>query len=293
MYFSNIVKRYIVFVTALLSLSLAGTTPATAETVNCTAITSIPHTISAPGIYCLTGNLSTSMTAGAAININASDVTLDLNGFNIDGSSAGAGSLAFGITVWAARNNVTIRNGGVKGFIRGVTISTGTPGRGDSSGHLVENIKATNNLYSGIFFRCVGSIARNNVISQTGGSTVYATSHVYALYSDGSGNLLENNIVYGTDATLVGNPGAYGISVNGSSGTVLRGNSVSHTVAASGGAIGIRGYSDGAMLLRNNEVNEANGTGVEMETTDDKYMGTITRNVGTAYVRGTAVGHNN
>ena len=37
---------------------------AQAETVNCTAVTTAPFTISAPGIYCLTGDLTTNLASG-------------------------------------------------------------------------------------------------------------------------------------------------------------------------------------------------------------------------------------
>ena len=46
-----------------------GVHSARAETTNCTAITSVPFIISAPGVYCLTGSLITSMASGKAISI--------------------------------------------------------------------------------------------------------------------------------------------------------------------------------------------------------------------------------
>ena len=55
-----------------------------------TAITSPPYVIATQGVYCLTGNLSTSITTGSAIEIQANNVTLDLNGFKLGELVAGA-----------------------------------------------------------------------------------------------------------------------------------------------------------------------------------------------------------
>ena len=65
------------------------TNPARAETVNCAAITALPAVITVPGVYCLTGDLSTAMTSGNAIEIQANFAVLDMNGFKLDGHAAG------------------------------------------------------------------------------------------------------------------------------------------------------------------------------------------------------------
>lgn len=265
--------------------------PASAETINCTPITSVPYTISTSGVYCLTGNLTTSITSGSAISINTSNVTLDMNGFSIDGTSAGSASVAHGILASGAKENITVRNGTVSGFLRGVTVSTPTAGRVDSSGHLIEDLKISNSLLTGILVSATGTIVRNNIVNETGGSTVYPAFTLHGIYFDGAGNLADNNIVQGTDATIASNAGARGIAVVGSSGTVLRGNSVTRTIGP--GAVGIHSFSGGAMLIRDNEVSDATAYGVVFDTTSDKYMSTITHNVGTAYLRGKAVGANN
>lgn len=75
-----------------------------------------PHfTISAKGSYYLTGNIT--VASGNAINITASGVTLDLNGFTISSTS---GTPA-GIAVSVAANDVKICNGHINnGFLEGV-----------------------------------------------------------------------------------------------------------------------------------------------------------------------------
>lgn len=86
-------------------------------------------TITAPGSYYLTGNLT--VTADDGITINASNVTVDLQGYTIASSAqARAGA---GIIVMGDRNQIAIRNG----FVSGSTTYSGTmfvPGPGFEKG---------------------------------------------------------------------------------------------------------------------------------------------------------------
>jgi parallel beta-helix repeat protein len=75
----------------------------------------LPFNISSAGSYYLTRNLSVS--GGNAINVNASDVSIDLNGFTISTSASGTG---IGINVATSSDRVTIVNGKVTGFQYGV-----------------------------------------------------------------------------------------------------------------------------------------------------------------------------
>jgi hypothetical protein len=47
----------------------SGASPARSETVNCTPVTTLPASIATSGVYCLTGDLGTTMTSGSAINV--------------------------------------------------------------------------------------------------------------------------------------------------------------------------------------------------------------------------------
>src|SRR5678816_1582998 len=72
-----------------------------------TPISALPFTISTSGSYYLTASL----TAAANVNgitINASNVTLDLRGFEVTGTP---GTAIFGIRVSVGRSNVVIRDG--------------------------------------------------------------------------------------------------------------------------------------------------------------------------------------
>src|SRR5262249_41325240 len=120
------------FITSLLvMLALAwGAAPVQAETVNCTAITSLPAVITAQGIYCCIDHLSTAITSGNAIDIQTNNVILDLNGFKLGGLAAGPGTQAVGIHA-LDRQNLTIKNGTIRGFLRGIHLETS----GNSQGH--------------------------------------------------------------------------------------------------------------------------------------------------------------
>ena len=76
-----------------------------------TPISSAPFTISAPGSYYLTTNL-TGTSGNNGITISSGDVTLDLNGFVLRGAS---GSLD-GVRVSGTYTNITVYNGTITGW---------------------------------------------------------------------------------------------------------------------------------------------------------------------------------
>jgi hypothetical protein len=99
-------------------LALCGSRTARAE---CLAIAAIPTVISVPGHYCLTSDLTTDMSAGTAISIEANSVVLDLQGHRVGGLGAGPLTEATAVTMGIPASgapvaNVTIRNGTVRGF---------------------------------------------------------------------------------------------------------------------------------------------------------------------------------
>jgi hypothetical protein len=190
--------------------------PAAAETINCTAITALPATISGGGVYCLTGNLVTSAATGAAITISSPNVTLDLNGWRLAGLGAGLGTQTIGIVSSAA--NVTIRNGIVRGFKTGISL--------DGASNLVEGVLADQNRVSGINTAGVGTILRKNVISGTGGGTA-GDNQVFGIYCTGHESRVIDNDVTQTVRSGVAQPAqeAFGIALV-SSGAVVENNRV-------------------------------------------------------------------
>ncbi|MCH8512387.1 MAG: right-handed parallel beta-helix repeat-containing protein [Kiritimatiellae bacterium] len=73
-------------------------------------ISEVPYTITEPGSYYLTGNL-TIETGESAITITADNVTLDLMGFTLQGTEA-AGQR--GVDIALGKQNVTVRNGTIR-----------------------------------------------------------------------------------------------------------------------------------------------------------------------------------
>jgi hypothetical protein len=81
-----------------------------------TAAGGFPYTISVEGSYKLSGNLVVPVGVNG-INITASHVTLDLNGFSITGSPADS-SFFIGINAnsGGTQQAITVRNGSISGF---------------------------------------------------------------------------------------------------------------------------------------------------------------------------------
>ena len=78
-----------------------------------------PYNITAPGSYKLSGNL-VAPDGVSGIQILASNVTLDLNGFNISGPpqtcSPSACGYFYGIRTPFTQTGITVRNGTISGF---------------------------------------------------------------------------------------------------------------------------------------------------------------------------------
>jgi Periplasmic copper-binding protein (NosD) len=243
----------------LLALVLSAV-PARAETVNCTHITSLPAVITVQGVYCFTGDLSTAMTSGNAIEIQTNNVVLDLNGFKLGGLAAGLGTGAFGIHAFN-RQNITIKNGTVRGFRRAIVLENADAGA--SQGHLVEDIRADQNTEMGIRVEGSGNIIRNNQVVATAGSTFFGPN---------------------VDAT--------GILVSGLGPRVLNNDVIVTVAQGSGIARGIFLISVTGGLAVNNRITFADH-GIEYATATGKYRDNVTFDVTTPFTSGTDIGNNN
>jgi len=87
-----------------------GSRAASAQTVTCTPVTSLPFTITTGGPFCLTGNLSYSKNVIPAITIDVSGAVLDLNGYSLIYSGTNPTSLD-GVKVLSGHSGAVIRNG--------------------------------------------------------------------------------------------------------------------------------------------------------------------------------------
>ena len=112
------------------------TTSARAEVTDCLEITVVPVTIMVQGVHCLKSDKASGAPSGTMIEIQANNVTIDLNSFKLDGLGASTGTNAIGIFA-QDHKNITIRNGSISGFRIGVLLDQGA---GTSSGHLLEDL---------------------------------------------------------------------------------------------------------------------------------------------------------
>ena len=282
------------FPLAILSLASIWAAPSQAETTNCTAITSLPVVITSQGVYCFTGHLTTGISSGSAIDIQANNVTIDMNGFKLGGQAAGIGTDASGIEA-SDRRNITIRNGIIRGFLVAIDFDdSDNVSFANSWGHLVENILADSNTETGIWMEGHGITIRGNTVVNTGGSTISTNS--YGIAVKGPGNDVLNNRVAKTTADSTGS--AYGIFLENADTSVVQGNRVGETTATgTGTGSGILMYQSNDVTSRDNIVSTAD-FGVSYDSggtgSSGKYMGNITNNISSfSFVGGTAVGTNN
>jgi hypothetical protein len=140
-----------------------------------------PIVISSPGSYYLAEDIF-SIHSEHGIEIDASHVTLDLNGFTVFGNTE-VGSLD-GIHIADERHNVTIRNGTVRDFFQNGIYGTA------SDGCVVEGVRVINNSLYGIrlrnYSRVKDCMALGN--AQNDGITVNAKSVITGSLAWDNGN---------------------------------------------------------------------------------------------------------
>jgi nitrous oxidase accessory protein NosD len=255
------------------------------ETTECTVISSLPYVISTQGNYCLKGHLATGMTSGNAITINTNNVVIDLNGYKLGGLGAGHSTTADGIYAYQ-RQNITIRNGTVRGFYKGIYIED-TGSYSTSQAHLVEDIRADMNTAVGIDVRGRGNMIRNNQVVDTGESIPADTALGISIM--GPGNRVINNDVYETVAG--GSHAAFGIYFFTADGGVVEKNRIGNaTLPSSGTSNGINIYSSNNVLITNNRITTMDsGIYYQPGSTSGKYRDNLTSGVTTRFTGGAGV----
>ncbi|MEO8675086.1 MAG: hypothetical protein ABI569_05870, partial [Casimicrobiaceae bacterium] len=188
---------------ALLAL-LASIGPARAETVDCTPITALPMVITVQDVYCLTADISSAAASGNAIDVQTNNVVIDLNGFTLLGQG-GVGTAAVGVHA-LDRVNVTIKNGTVRGFLKGIFLETS----GLSQGHVVDGIRADQNTLVGIQADGTGNVVQYSQVARTGGTTTLGpNADAIGILSTGAGpRLIDNDVI---DTAKQGTGSAVGI----------------------------------------------------------------------------------
>jgi hypothetical protein len=135
-------------------------------------------TISQPGSYYLTGNLTITAAGAYGIHITASQVTLDLNGFALTHVTGNGGD-----AVIIGGSNVTVRNGTIRG---GTTLSgsTFTPAGWDDGiitnsplpNLSVESVSVSGVRTNGMLLSYGGSRIERCSVHTVGGMGLYASS---------------------------------------------------------------------------------------------------------------------
>lgn len=170
---------------AVIFMSLSGTAQGSTPIAQCGA------TISQPGAYHLTGNLTATGT-GECITISASDVTLDLLGFVITGSGSSRGILVSG------GSNVEVRNGTIRNFANGIQ------GMGAPTYHSLRmiNIRALRNTGNGIYSNTRNTVVKDCVIAENGSHGVRVENGLIAYNSVHDNGM---NGISASDATITNN----------------------------------------------------------------------------------------
>ena len=236
----------------LLAMILLGATPRPALAAesydNCTGfITSLPAVISNQGTWCLKQDLSTAITTGNAIQINNSNVTIDCNGFRIDGIDAGDGTQTLGIFA-GGRFNIAVRHCDVRGFFTGLVLIGSVGG-----GHVVEDNRFIRSTRAGMQVDGDGSVIRRNLVLSTGYST--HVTDALGIITTYSVDVINNNIVGVYPTTFFSDSNVHGILVNDNDSSQISGNRIHELHPAGAGiALAINVQNSNGITLRGNDV---------------------------------------
>jgi hypothetical protein len=215
-----------------------------------TEITTLPYTITAAsGVYCLKQSHFTNLPSGAAITVGGSAIaaTIDLRGFTINNQIAGTGQDATGVAA-AGKSSVTVRNGRLQSFARGVALDSTTTT--ETSGNVVENVHVHGSSLAGIVLNGRGHQVRNCTVTSYGESG----AATFGILVHGAGSLVEGNTVAdsfstngvaiklsGTNHQVVGNrvlvAPKWGLFLLGTSNTRYRDNLVTGALTPYEGGI--------------------------------------------------------
>ncbi len=244
----------------VVACGLSGSAVARADSLHCTAITSLPAIISAAGQYCLKQDLSTSITSGSAILVNVNAVTIDLNGFKLGGMTGGSDSTAIGINA-AFRSNITIRNGSIRGFAVGLQVS------GDQN--IVEGMRIDGSLLQGMVIAGRGTLVQHNMIEGIGGAGSTALRGILTIFGP--------HVIRGNVINRVSGSGAAGIFLSSPDGVTVEDNNISQI---SGSGYGIRsqypgGGTTSGNVVRNNVIQGTGAFGIDVDGTRDACFSNI------------------
>jgi len=260
--------------------------PSGPDPSGCTTIDSLPFIINATGKYCLHGPLSTSMTSGIAVQITADNVVVDLNGFTI--SETSVGTTTDGIDAVLNTHSVTIRNGAIKGFNRGVFVSGST-----STSSVIEGLHVQDIISEAIRVEGSGHIIRNNHVVNTGGSPAgpLSSGGSAAIGAYGSRNIVLNNDVIDTFATATSGV-ATGINLNASDQSIVENNRIVNTTGQVNPFGIFIGSSQNVLVVGNRIINARIGIEFFNSTSPGSFRDNMAIGCVFCYVGGTDAGNN-
>ncbi len=225
-----------------------------------TPIASAPFTISVPGSYYLTTNLTTAVSN--AITIAVSGVTLDLNGFSIASTVANAANGGYAILLNSGLRNITIANGFVEG---GVTNNGSGVYSGSGFGYgisysgsapanvLVSRVSVAGCLYSGIYLNTGDSTVVESCTVRTVGGYGICASTIKQSAAIDCGNMA----IYGKQVSDCrgqssgSNSGVYATTALNCSGSSVGGSGIAATTALNCSGSSGSGYGVYALTAQN------------------------------------------
>lgn len=152
-----------------------------------------PYTISVPGYYRLTGNLTKTAADGtvSAIVIASSNVTLDLAGFTIAGPGTCTRNATTGVVTCtghvagsgiqeSGNDNIKVLNGTLRGFFNGISAG--------GTGVTIMNVAAVENAFAGISSIGDGSVVKFCAAFRNGTNGVTIQNHGHVRETDASMN---------------------------------------------------------------------------------------------------------
>jgi parallel beta-helix repeat protein len=166
------------------------------------------RSISSPGNYTFTGNISTSIASGACISVNSSNVNIDCKGYSLRGSGPYSGVPPFSYGMMITGNNVGLAYCSISNFSYGVYA---TPVAGLS----IHDNNISSNYVSDLYLNNVqgAGVYKNTLLAASGSQgSLYLTngSSNNRIYN----NTVNNYVNYGVNVNSTGNL-FYDNNVNG------------------------------------------------------------------------------
>jgi hypothetical protein len=220
-----------------------------------TPIAFAPFTITEPGSYYLTTNITANAASSNAISIMADNVTLDLNGFTI--SSTANPASGFAICLNSNQANITIKNGLISsgvtvvagnyqgsGFLWGVA-HLGSPARNVR----VSGLTVTGCQYGGIYIDRKNTVIQSCVVDTAGDTGIFASSVFDSTAVNCGNNGIYADWAYNCAGTAIANGnGIYANNAYNCNGTTSTGTglyAVNVAANCSGGATSSAGSTIG------------------------------------------------